>query len=89
MWNVGSLCGKGGEVGEALKDRMIDVCCMQELIWRGPGFRMLMMVEGGFNLWRFVNGVGAVGVIMKEVLCKMVVRVRMVSDGVMAVVLVF
>ena len=38
-WNVGSLSRKGGEVCEELRKRMIDVCCLQEVRWRGHGAR--------------------------------------------------
>ena len=34
-WNLGSQSGKGGEVCEQLIKRMIDVCCLQEVKWRG------------------------------------------------------
>ena len=34
-WNLGGLGGKGGEVCEELRRRIIDVCCLQEVIWRG------------------------------------------------------
>ena len=47
MWNIGSLCGKGGEVCEELRKRMIDVYCLLEVRWRGQGSRML-----GMNGWR-------------------------------------
>ena len=33
-WNVGSLRQKG-EVCEELEKRIIDVCCFQEVRWRG------------------------------------------------------
>ena len=35
VWNLGSLSGKGGEVCEELRKRMIDVCCLPEVRWRG------------------------------------------------------
>ena len=28
MWNIGSLSGQGGKVGEELRKRIIDVCCL-------------------------------------------------------------
>ena len=34
MWNLGSLSGNGGDVCEELRKRMIDVCSLQEVIWR-------------------------------------------------------
>ena len=45
--NLGSLTGKGVEVCEELRKRMIDVCCLQEVRWRGHGARML-----GMKGWR-------------------------------------
>ena len=35
MLNLGSLGGKGGEVCEELRKRMIYVCCLQKVRWRG------------------------------------------------------
>ena len=40
MWNLGSLGGKGGQVCEELRKRMIDVRCLLEMRWRGQGARM-------------------------------------------------
>ena len=35
MLNLGSLSGMGGEICEELRKRMFDVCCLQEVRWRG------------------------------------------------------
>ena len=40
-WNLYSVSAMGGEVGEELRKMMIDVCCLQEVIWRGQGARMM------------------------------------------------
>ena len=40
--NLGSLRGKG-DVCEELRKRKIDVCCLNEVRWRGLGARMLWM----------------------------------------------
>ena len=47
VWDVelGSLSGKGREVHEELRKRMIDVCCLQEVRWRGQG-AMMLGIEG-------------------------------------------
>ena len=37
VWNFGSLSEKGEEACEELKERMIDVCCLQEVSWRELG----------------------------------------------------
>ena len=70
---------------------MIDMCCLQELRWRGQGSRMLGMEEKRYKLWWSGkgDGVGGVIVMMKEELCERVVEVKRVSDRMIAVVLVF
>ena len=40
-WNVGTLRGRSGEVVETLSRRNIDVCCVQEIRWRGASARMV------------------------------------------------
>ena len=34
-WNLCGVSGKGGEVCEELRKRMTDVCCLEEVRWRG------------------------------------------------------
>ena len=60
---------------------MIDVCCLQEVRWRGQGDRMLGMKGRRYKLWRSGkgDGVGGVGVMVEE-LCEKVEVVRRVSD---------
>ena len=36
-WNVESFCGGGMEVCEQLRKREVDMCCLQEVGWRGQG----------------------------------------------------
>ena len=59
-WNVGSMSGKWGEISETLKRSCVDICCVQEVKWKGQGARM---IGNGFKfLWsgssKAVNGVG-------------------------------
>ena len=35
MWNLGSLSGKVGDICEEPRKTMIEVCCLQEVTWRG------------------------------------------------------
>ena len=39
--NVGTLRGRSGEVVETLSRRGVDVCCIQEVRWRGASDRMI------------------------------------------------
>ena len=84
MWNLSSLRGKGGDVCEELRMRMIDVCCLQEVRWRRQGATMLGMKGKRCRLWLSGKGdeVVGVGVMVMEELCEKVVEVRRVSDRV-------
>ena len=50
-WNLGSLSGRGREVYEELKKRMIDVCPLQEVRWQVYGSWMLGMDGRRYKLW--------------------------------------
>jgi exonuclease III len=39
-WNVGSMSGRSGELVEVLARRKVDVCCIQETIWKGEGTKV-------------------------------------------------
>ena len=47
--NVGSISGRGTEVCEELRKRKVDVCCLQEVRWRGEELALLVSREGGTN----------------------------------------
>ena len=83
-WNVGSMSGKCGEISETLKRCCVDICCVQEVRWKGQGARM---IGNGFKfLWsgssKAVNGVG---VIVANWLIGKIVEVERYSDRVMKV----
>ena len=40
-WNVGTMRGRSGEVVEVLTSRKIDVCCVQEVRWKGASARIV------------------------------------------------
>ena len=64
------------------------MCCLQEVRWRGQGARMLGMKGRRYKIrWTGKgDGVGGVGVMVKEELCEKVVEVRRVRDRVMTLV---
>ena len=88
-WNVGSICGRGTEVCEELRKRNVDVCCIQEVRWRGEGARFMGVKERRYKFWWSGNDarVGGVGILAKEELCSNVVEVRRRSDRVMSMVM--
>ena len=90
-WNVGSFCGKGTEVYEQLKERILDVCCLQEVRWRGQEAQFVGIKCRSYKLWWSGNnnGIGGSGISVKEELCKKVVEVHRRCDRVMSRMLVF
>ena len=90
-WDLSILCGKGEVVCVELRKRMIYVCCLQEVRWRGQGARMFGMKGRRYRPWWSVkgDGFGGVGFMVKEELCEKVVEVRRVSDSLMTVGVVF
>ena len=40
-WNVGSMSGKWGEISETLKRHCFDICCLQEVMRKGQGAKMI------------------------------------------------
>ena len=90
-WNVGSISGRGKEVCEELRKRKVDVCCLQEVRWRGERARFIGVKGRRYKLCWCGNDdkTGGVGTLVKEELCENVVEVRRRCDRVMAIGLVF
>ena len=67
-WNIGSMSGRDTEVCEELRKWRMDVCCLQEVRWRGQGARFLGVKGRRYKLWWSGNsdGTGGVGVLVKE-----------------------
>ena len=83
-WNVGSMSEKWWEISETLKRRCVDICCVQEVRWKGQGARM---IGNGFKfLWSWSSkAVNGVGVIVANWLNGKIVEVERYSDRVMKV----
>ena len=69
--------------------RKFDVCCMQEVKWKGQGACFVGTLGRRYKLWWSGNdtGFGGVGFLVKEEICGNMVEVRRKSDRVMAIVL--
>ena len=87
--NVGSLCGRKTEVCGELRKRKVDVCCIQEVRWKGQGARFVGTLGRRYKLWWSGNDAGfrGVGILVKEEISGNVVEVRRKSDRVVAIVL--
>ena len=40
----GIYVGKVGEISETLKNRLVDISCLQEVRWKAQGAKMVMLV---------------------------------------------
>ena len=50
-WNIGTLNGKGLEICDELWWRNVDLCCLQEVRWRGCGARLIGLQGRKYKLW--------------------------------------
>ena len=77
-WNIGTLNGIGVEICDELWKRNVDLCCSQEVRWRGCGARLVGVQGRRYKLlWQGNNeGYGGVGVMVKEELYDKVIEVR-------------
>ena len=75
---------------EELRKRKVDVCCLQEVRWRGEVALSVSREGGIYQLWLCGNDdkTGGVGILVKEELCENVLEVRRRCDRVMAIGLV-
>ena len=66
--NVGTVVGRGGELVEMMARRRVDICCLQEVRYRGKGCRVFKHGEDHFKFWWSgnPNGVGGVGIMLRE-----------------------
>ena len=50
VWNVGCMSRKCGEIPETLKRQCVDICCLQEVMWKRQGTKILKMVFNFFGV---------------------------------------
>ena len=86
---MGSLCGRKTEVSEELRKRKVDVCCIQEVRWKGQGVRFVGTLGQRYKLWWSGNDAGfrGVGILVKEEISGNVVEVTRKTYRVMTIVL--
>ena len=80
----GIYVGKVGQISETLKRRCVDICCLQEVMWKRQGVKM---IGNGF---KFLSSGGCkaengVGVIVANCLIGKVVQAERFNDRVIKV----
>ena len=78
--NVGSMRGRSREVVEMLARRRVDICCVQEVKYKGEGCRMFGDGEERYKFW-WSGGKGedGVGILIREDLVEDVLQVDRIN----------
>ena len=85
--NVGTLRGRTGEVVETLNRRKIDVCCVQEVRWRGASARTITGKSSQYKLFWVGKdtGHGGVGILVSTKWVVKINEVNRVNDRLMMI----
>ena len=82
--NIGTMTGRGRELADMMEQRNVDILCLQETKWKGSKARN---IGGGCKI--FYNGTDGrkneIGIVLREELAESVLKVKRVSDRLMAV----
>ena len=78
-WNIGTMRGRSSEIVETITRRNIDLCCVQEVRWRGASARHKFFWVGNNQ------GTSGVGVLLAEKWVDKVYDIKRVSDRIMLI----
>ena len=83
--NVGTMRGRSSEFVETMSRRGIDLCCMQEVRWRGASARFITGKDDRYKFFWVGNNAGTigVGVLLAEKWVEKVFDVNRVSDRIL------
>ena len=83
--NVGTMRGRSSEVVETMSRRGIDLCCIQEIRWRGASARFITGKDDRYKFFWVGNnaGTGGVGILLAEKWVEKVFDVNRVSDRIL------
>ena len=82
--NIGTMNGRGREMADMMERRNVDILCLQETKWKGSKARN---IGGGCKI--FYNEAdgrkNGIGIVLREELAESVLKVKRVSDRLMAI----
>lgn len=83
--NVGTMKGRSSEVVETATRRQMDMCCLQEVRWRGGSARMITGKDSRYKFYWMGSqaGTGGVGILLAEKWVDKVFDVIRVSDRIL------
>ena len=67
-WNIGTMRGRSSEIVETITRRNVDLCCVQEVRWRGASARHITGKDSRYKFFWVGNnqGTSGVGVLLAE-----------------------
>ena len=88
--NVGTMVGRGREIVDMLSRRNIDICCVQEVRYKGDGARTFGVNEEKYKLWYSGSreGLYGVGIMVRQDLIDNVLKIERFSDRLIKIRLV-
>ena len=68
FWNIGTMRGRSSEIVETITRRNVDLCCVQEVRWRGASARHITGKDSRYKFFWVSNnqGTSGVGVLLAE-----------------------
>ena len=85
--NVGTLRGRSSEVVETVSRRGVDLCCLQEVRWRGASAHMIVGKDSRYKVFWIGNeiGNGGVGILLAEEWVEKVYDICRISNRLMMI----
>ena len=60
--NIGTMNGRANEIVEMLERRWVDICCVQEIRWKGPGSQWIVDRNKSYRFfWQEENNERTIG----------------------------
>ena len=86
-WNICTMRGRSSEIVETIKRRNVDLCCVQEVRWRGASARYITEKDSSYKFFWVGNnqGTSGVGVLLAEKWVDKVYDVKRMSDRIMLI----
>ena len=86
-WNIGTMRGRSSEIVETITRRNVDLCCVQEVGWRGASARHITGKDSRYKFFWVGNnqGTSGVGVLLAEKWVDKVYDIKRVSDRIMLI----
>ena len=86
-WNIGTMRGRSNEIVEIITRRNIDLCCVQEVRWRGASTGLITGKDSKYKFFWVGNdhGTSEVGVLLAEKWIDKVYDIKQVLDRIIQI----